>query len=141
MKAPSNPLLRKLAGYLQEQAYVQREAALRRGGPLYDFGIGDPREPTPSFIRAALREAVPEVSQYPSIGGLPALRKAVSGYLQRRFGLAVDPETEILPCARQTRYRRAWRQQWIQGAGHATAARRCLTSLRRSTPMRCANSA
>jgi succinyldiaminopimelate transaminase len=66
---------------------------------VYDFGIGDPREPTPEFIRKALRDAVPEVSQYPSINGLPALRKAVAGYLQRRFQLSFDPEREILPCA------------------------------------------
>jgi len=98
MKAPSNPLLRKLAGYLQEQAYVQREAALRRGGPLYDFGIGDPREPTPPFIREALKASVPEVSQYPSVWGIPALRQAIAGYLQRRFGLSLDPDREILPC-------------------------------------------
>jgi len=53
-----NPLLARLAGYLQEQANAQREEALRSGKPVYDFGIGDPREPTPEFIRKALREAV-----------------------------------------------------------------------------------
>ncbi len=99
MKAPLNPLLPRIAGYMQEKANVQREAAVRSGRPVYDFGIGDPREPTPEFIRKALREAVPEVSQYPSISGLPALRKAVSAYLRRRFSLDVDPDSEILPCA------------------------------------------
>jgi acetylornithine/N-succinyldiaminopimelate aminotransferase len=94
-----NPLLARLAGYMQEKANAQREAAARSGRPVYDFGIGDPREPTPELIRKALREAVPEVSQYPSISGLPALRKAVAGYLQRRFALSFDPDAEILPCA------------------------------------------
>ncbi len=94
-----NPLLTRLAGYLQEKANAQREAARRSGRPVYDFGIGDPREPTPDFIRRALREAVPEVSQYPSIAGLPALRRAAAGYLRRRFGLSLDPEAEILPCS------------------------------------------
>jgi acetylornithine/N-succinyldiaminopimelate aminotransferase len=98
MKPPSNPLLQKLAGYLQEQATVQREAAGRRGGPVYDFGIGDPREPTPAFIREAFKAAVPEVSQYPSVSGIPALRQAIAGYLRRRFALSLDPEREILPC-------------------------------------------
>jgi hypothetical protein len=46
-----NPLLPRLAGYMQEKANAQREAALRSGKPVYDFGIGDPREPTPEFIR------------------------------------------------------------------------------------------
>jgi len=94
-----NPLLSRLAGYMQETANAQREAALRSGRPVFDFGIGDPREPTPEFIRKALRDGVPEVSQYPSIAGAPALRKAIAGYLQRRFALSLDPDTEILPCA------------------------------------------
>jgi succinyldiaminopimelate transaminase len=98
MKPPLNPLLGKLAGYLQEQANAQRDAALRRGGPVYDFGIGDPREPTPPFIREAFKAAVPEVSQYPSVSGIPELRKAVAAYLQRRFALSLDPDREILPC-------------------------------------------
>jgi acetylornithine aminotransferase len=94
-----NPLLSRIAGYMQEKANAQREVALRTGTPVYDFGIGDPREPTPEFIRKALRDAVPEVSQYPSIAGTPALRKAVAGYLSRRFALSVDPDKEILPCS------------------------------------------
>jgi len=98
MKPPLNPLLPKLAGYLQEQANAQRDTALRRGGPVYDFGIGDPREPTPPFIREAFKAAVPEVSQYPSVAGIPALRRAIAGYLERRFGLSVDPDREVLPC-------------------------------------------
>jgi acetylornithine aminotransferase len=99
MRPTLNPLLPRLAGYMQEKANALRETALRSGKPVYDFGIGDPREPTPGFIRKALRDAVPEVSQYPSIAGTPALRRAVAGYLQRRFALPLDPDSEILPCA------------------------------------------
>jgi acetylornithine aminotransferase len=99
VKPPLNPLLPAFAGYMQEKANAQREAAQRSGKPVYDFGIGDPREPTPQFIREAFIKAVPEVSQYPSINGIPALRKAASAYLKRRFDLDVNPDTEILPCA------------------------------------------
>lgn len=99
MKPFLNPMLPRLAGYMQENANAQRAAAQRSGRPVYDFGIGDPREPTPAFIREALRAAVPEVSQYPSVGGLPALRAAIAGYARRRFDLPLDPEAEILPCA------------------------------------------
>jgi len=99
VKPPLNPLLPKLAGYLQEKANAQREAAVRSGRPVYDFGIGDPREPTPEFIREALRRAVPEVSQYPSIAGTSALRKAAAGYLSRRFGVSVDPDRPPPPPA------------------------------------------
>ncbi len=41
---------------------------------------------------------MPEVSQYPSVSGIPELRKAVAAYLQRRFALSLDPDREILPC-------------------------------------------
>ena len=99
MKPTLNPLLGRLEGYMQEAMNRTRDAAVARGGKVYDFGIGDPREPTPEFIRAALRAAVPEVSQYPSVVGILPLREAIAGYLQRRFALTVDPQTEIMPCA------------------------------------------
>ncbi|HHC08430.1 MAG TPA: aminotransferase class I/II-fold pyridoxal phosphate-dependent enzyme [Actinobacteria bacterium] len=92
-----NPILAELGTYpiatIQARARARREAGL----PLVDFSIGDPREPTPPFIRAALRDAVPEVSQYPVAAGLPEFRRAVAGYLERRFGIRVDPDTQILP--------------------------------------------
>jgi len=94
---PKNPVL----GLLQVNLMValeERKARLRaEGRPLFDFGLGDPKEPTPPFLREALRAAVPEVSQYPSPLGTPALRRAVAGYLARRFGVTVDPETQVVP--------------------------------------------
>jgi acetylornithine aminotransferase len=95
--APRNPVL----GAIQKNLMValeERKASLRaEGRRLFDFGLGDPREPTPSFIREALRGAVPESSQYPSALGTPALRRACAGWLERRFGVEVDPERQIVP--------------------------------------------
>jgi len=92
-----NPVLLALApnqiGLLQELARARRAAGER----VLDFSIGDPLEPTPPFIPEALRRAVPEVSQYPTTPGLPELREAVAGYVKRRFGVKVDPETQVLP--------------------------------------------
>jgi acetylornithine/N-succinyldiaminopimelate aminotransferase len=94
---PKNPVLGQLQTNLMV-ALDERKARLRaEGRRLFDFGLGDPREPTPPFLREALRAAVPEVSQYPSALGTPALRRAVAGYLGRRFGVSVDPETEVVP--------------------------------------------
>ncbi len=77
-----------------------RKAALAKTGKnVFDFGTGDPIEPTPAFIPEALRQAVPEVSQYPSVAGTPQLRQAAAGYLKRRFGVTLDPETQMLPAA------------------------------------------
>ena len=67
------------------------------GRTVIDFSIGDPREPTPPFIPAALKAAVPEVSQYPTTAGIGELRQAIADYLQRRFGVVVDPETQVIP--------------------------------------------
>lgn len=78
---------------LQERARAMRE----RGEPIFDFSIGDPNEPTPEFIRRALGDAVPEVSQYPTVPGLPELRIAIAAYVRRRMGVELDPETEVLP--------------------------------------------
>jgi succinyldiaminopimelate transaminase len=93
----TNPVLERLGGYpmadLQERARAMRDAGL----PVVDFSIGDPREPTPEFIRDAVRRAIPDVSQYPTVPGLAALRSAVAGYVARRFGVGVDPETQVLP--------------------------------------------
>jgi acetylornithine aminotransferase len=94
---PKNPVLDAVQKSLTV-ALDERKAALRAAGrTLYDFGLGDPREPTPAFVREALREAVPGVSQYPSPAGTPALRRACAGYLERRFGVKVDPERQIVP--------------------------------------------
>jgi succinyldiaminopimelate transaminase len=94
---PKNPVLGQLQVNLMV-ALDERKARLRaEGRRLFDFGLGDPREPTPPFLREALRAAVPEVSQYPSPNGTPALRRAVAGYLLRRFDVTVDPETQVVP--------------------------------------------
>lgn len=94
-----NPVLDELGTYpiatLQEKARDMRA----RGEFVVDFSIGDPREPTPSFIPEALKAAVPVVSQYPTVPGLRELRRAVADYAGRRFGVEVDPETQVLPTA------------------------------------------
>ena len=92
-----NPVLDQLGAYpiteIQDTARRMHDA----GEELIDFSIGDPHEPTPSFIRDAVRGAVPEVTQYPQTAGLAVLREAVAGYADRRFGVALDPATQVMP--------------------------------------------
>ena len=92
-----NPVLDELGSH--GVAAVQQKARDMRaeGIPLIDFSIGDPREPTPAMIPRALREAVPEISQYPTTRGLPELRRAIAGYVGRRFGAEVDPASQVMP--------------------------------------------
>ena len=92
-----NPVLDQL-GTHGVAAVQQRARDLRAAGVrIIDFSIGDPREPTPSMIPEALIGAVPQISQYPTTKGLPELRSAIADYVRRRFGVAVDPETQIMP--------------------------------------------
>jgi acetylornithine aminotransferase len=81
--------------------FVKLEQEKRRlaaaGVELIDFGKGDPREPTDPMIRQALVDSLTEISSYPLAEGLPELRSAVAGWCARRFGVALDPDTEIVP--------------------------------------------
>jgi succinyldiaminopimelate transaminase len=81
--------------------FVRLEEAKRRraesGVRIFDFGMGDPREPTDARIKQALVEALDETSGYPAAVGLPELRTAVAEWIDRRFGVAVDPEQELIP--------------------------------------------
>jgi succinyldiaminopimelate transaminase len=76
-----------------------KEDLARRGVPIYDFGVGDPIEPTPSFIRQALIDALDPVSQYPTILGQRRLRQSIAGWAQRRLGVTLDPDAQVLPAA------------------------------------------
>jgi succinyldiaminopimelate transaminase len=81
--------------------FVQLEQAKRRlteqGVELIDFGKGDPREETDPLIRRALAESIEPRSSYPLAEGLPEVREAVAGWCERRFGVELDPETEVIP--------------------------------------------
>ena len=76
-----------------------KEDLARRGVPIFDFGVGDPIEPTPPFIRQALIDALDPVSQYPTIVGQRRLRQAIAGWAERRLGVALDADTQVLPAA------------------------------------------
>ena len=99
MALATNPLLGRLGGY--PLAAFQDLARKMRAEPepVHDFSIGDPVEPTPQFIRQALIDGIPATSQYPTAAGLSHLRSVIAGWVQRRFGVTVDPDTQVLPTA------------------------------------------
>jgi succinyldiaminopimelate transaminase len=94
---PLSPVLAELAQYPFARLDDWKADARARGIDLIDFGMGDPRELTPPFIREALLASVDPVSSYPRATGLPELRVAISGWIDRRFGVQVDEATEIVP--------------------------------------------
>jgi succinyldiaminopimelate transaminase len=94
-----NPVLEHLRVYPFVRLAEAKRAAQARGLDVIDFGIGEPREETPPFIRAALAAAVEAqpISTYPTGDGLPELREAIAAWVQRRFGVGLDPDREVVP--------------------------------------------
>ena len=94
---PVSPILERQTTYpfvrLNEAARRVRE----RGVEVIDFGMGDPREPTDPRIRQALVDGLRDRMGYPAAVGLPELREAIAGWVERRFATRLDPETEIIP--------------------------------------------
>jgi LL-diaminopimelate aminotransferase len=91
--------VRNLPPYLF--AELDRKAAEKRdaGFDVISLGIGDPDLPTPSHVVEALKEAAvdPSTHQYPSYFGLPEFRRAVADWYDRRFGVRLNPDTEVQP--------------------------------------------
>jgi succinyldiaminopimelate transaminase len=92
-----NPVLESLGTYPFVRLDDAKRAVQDRGIDLIDFGVGEPREETPAFIRAALADALEPVSTYPKAVGLPALREAIAAWVGRRYDVALDPATEVVP--------------------------------------------
>ncbi|MGH7730001.1 MAG: pyridoxal phosphate-dependent aminotransferase [Candidatus Eiseniibacteriota bacterium] len=94
---PLNPILTGPAEYPFVTLDRMRQALAPPGLRVIHFGMGDPREETPEFIRDTLREGITPVSSYPAAVGQPELRAAAARWFQRRFGVALDPERHLLP--------------------------------------------
>jgi N-succinyldiaminopimelate aminotransferase len=92
-----SPVFGAMATYPFARLTEAKRELAARGVEVLDFGQGEPREETPPFIRQALRDALEPVAGYPLAEGLPELRAAVAGWVQRRFGTALDPASEVLP--------------------------------------------
>jgi acetylornithine aminotransferase len=92
-----SPGVRTSDPYPFEELDRRKAEAIAAGRPIVDFGVGDPREETPAFIRDALKGAIGPTSSYPRAAGLPALREAIAGWVERRFGTTLDPDVHILP--------------------------------------------
>jgi N-succinyldiaminopimelate aminotransferase len=93
-----NPLLQRLHPYPFERLRELTQGITSPSGlkPI-SLGIGEPRHPTPALIEQALVGALSGLSTYPATAGEPALREAVAGWLQRRYGVSVNAQTQVLP--------------------------------------------
>lgn len=97
MDIPISRRINELPGYAFAEVQEEVEKLRRAGIDPIDFGVGDPTTPTPAFIRKACSEALDRraSSGYPSYIGAAGFREAAAGWIQRRFGVTLDPATEI----------------------------------------------
>ncbi len=91
--------IRELPPYLF--AELDRRVAAKRaeGANVISFGVGDPDFATPPHIIEAAQAAVADRSthNYPSYAGMPELRNAIAEWMNKRFDVALDPDSEVLP--------------------------------------------
>jgi alanine-synthesizing transaminase len=90
--------IRRLPPYVFAEVNTAKAKARAAAEDIVDLGMGNPDSPTPPHIVAKLIEAVqdPRTHRYSMSKGIPGLRKALAGYYDRRFGVKLDPETEVV---------------------------------------------
>ncbi|MCW3039026.1 MAG: aminotransferase class I/II-fold pyridoxal phosphate-dependent enzyme [Solirubrobacterales bacterium] len=92
-----NPVLEGLKVYPFTRLSSAARELRAQGVDVIDFGIGEPREDTPAFLRQAVADAITPQSPYPLAEGLPELRGAIATWAASRFGVGLDPATQIVP--------------------------------------------
>jgi alanine-synthesizing transaminase len=90
--------IRRLPPYVFAEVNAAKAQARNEGADIIDLGMGNPDSPTPPHIVAKLIEAVadPRTHRYSVSKGILGLRRALAGYYDRRFGVQLDPETEVV---------------------------------------------
>ena len=97
MKQPEFHRIRRLPPYVFAEVNKMKAEARAAGRDIIDLGMGNPDKPTPPHIVEKLVEAVrdPKTHRYSTSKGIPGLRKALAAYYARRFGVKLDPESEV----------------------------------------------
>jgi len=95
---PLSTRIKDLPPYLFAELDRKKEEVRARGVDIIDLGVGDPDRPTPKHIvdRMKRETAVPANHQYPSYEGLLSFRSAAADWYRRRFGVSLDPSSEVV---------------------------------------------
>jgi alanine-synthesizing transaminase len=90
--------IRRLPPYVFEQVNRAKAAARNAGADIVDLGMGNPDLPAPQHVLDKLKETLgkPRTDRYSSSKGVPGLRRAQAAYYERRFGVKLNPETQIV---------------------------------------------
>jgi alanine-synthesizing transaminase len=90
--------IRRLPPYVFEQVNRAKAAARNAGADIIDMGMGNPDLPTPPHVLEKLKETLgkPRTDRYSASRGIPGLRRAQAGYYERRFGVKLNPDTQVV---------------------------------------------
>ena len=90
--------IRRLPPYVFEQVNRVKAAARNAGADIIDLGMGNPDLPTPAHVIEKLKETIgkPRTDRYSSSRGIAGLRRAQAAYYERRFGVKLNPETQVV---------------------------------------------
>ncbi len=90
--------IRRLPPYVFEVVNRAKAAARNGGADIVDLGMGNPDLPAPAHVIEKLKETLgkPRTDRYSASRGIPGLRRAQAGYYARRFGVKLNPETQIV---------------------------------------------
>src|ERR1700731_4711773 len=90
--------IRRLPPYVFEQVNRAKAAARNGGADIIDLGMGNPDLPAPAIVVEKLKETVgkPRTDRYSASRGIPGLRRAQAGYYARRFGVKLNPDTQVV---------------------------------------------
>jgi alanine-synthesizing transaminase len=90
--------IKRLPPYVFEEVNRLKARMRARGEDIIDFGMGNPDLPVPEHIVEKLVETArkPRTNRYSASRGIPGLRRAMAGYYDRRFGVKLDPDTEVI---------------------------------------------
>ena len=90
--------IRRLPPYVFEQVNRAKAAARNAGADIIDLGMGNPDLPTPPHVIEKLKETLgkPRTDRYSASKGITGLRRAQAAYYERRFGVKLNPETQIV---------------------------------------------
>jgi alanine-synthesizing transaminase len=90
--------IQRLPPYVFETVNRAKAAARNQGADIIDLGMGNPDLPAPAHVIEKLKETIgrPRTDRYSASKGIPGLRRAQAGYYDRRFGVKLNPETQIV---------------------------------------------
>ncbi len=90
--------IKRLPPYVFESVNRVKATARNEGADIVDLGMGNPDLPAPPHVVEKLKETIgkPHTDRYSASKGIPGLRKAQAAYYQRRFGVQLNPETQVI---------------------------------------------